>query len=389
MGDDAGVPWAGTILAHDRRFAEGAVVPPIFQTSLFTFESYDQALRTFAGEERRPVYSRVGNPTVAELEAKLAALEGAEAARGFASGMAAISGAILANVRAGERIVAVRHLYPDTYRLMEILLPRLGIRTAYVDGADPAAVAAALPGASLLYLESPTSWLFETQELARLAELARRHGALTLIDNSWATPIFQKPLRHGVDLVVHTASKYISGHSDTVAGVVAGRRELIDRLDATVVPYLGAKLSPFDAWLLIRGLRTLELRLAAHERQALAVARWLEARLEVTRVRHPALEGRVDGLELSGSSGLFSVELREDLVIERFVDALRLFKLGVSWGGHESLVFPAEITLRQAGGASSAQAFGVSPRTVRLHVGLERVQDLIGDLEQALVAASG
>lgn len=379
--------WAGTMLAHDPRFAEGAVVPPIFQTSLFTFESYAQALRAFAGEERRPIYSRVGNPTVAEFEAKVAALEGAEAARGFASGMAAISGAVLAHVRAGERIVAVRHLYPDTYRFFELLLPRLGIRADYVDGADPAAVAAALPGARLLYLESPTSWLFETQDLARLAAIAGEHGTLTVIDNSWATPIFQRPLRHGIDLVVHTASKYLSGHSDTVAGVVAGRRELIAALDAGVVPYLGAKLSPFDAWLLIRGMRTLEIRLRAHERQALAVARWLADRPEVTRVRHPALEGRIDGLQLTGSSGLFSFELADGLIVERFVDALRLFKLGVSWGGHESLVFPAEITLRQAGGANSARAFGVSPRTIRLHVGLERVADLLADLETALVAA--
>jgi cystathionine beta-lyase len=387
MQDDARALWAGTILAHDPPFAEGAVVPPIFQTSLFTFESYAQALRTFAGEERRPVYTRVGNPTVAELEAKLAALEGAEAARGFASGMAAVSGAVLANVQAGERIVAVRHLYPDSYRLFELLLSRLGIRVDYVDGADAHAVAAALPGARLLYLESPTSWLFETQDLALLAEVARRHGVLTVIDNSWATPIFQRPLQHGIDLVLHTASKYLSGHSDTVAGVVAGRRELIDQLDAGVVPCLGAKLSPFDAWLLIRGMRTLELRLRAHERQALAVARWLQARPEVTRVRHPALEGRVDGRQLTGSSGLFSLELRDDLVVERFVDALRLFRLGVSWGGHESLVFPAEITLKQAGGANSARTFGVSPRTVRLHVGLERVEDLIQDLEGALAAA--
>lgn len=378
----------GTILAHDGRHPYDAVVPPIVQTSLFTFASYQEALRTFAGDDKRSIYSRVGNPTVAEFERRVAALEGAEAARGFASGMAAISGAVLANVSAGERIVAVRHLYPDTYRLFETLLPRFGIRTDYVDGGDLAAIAAALPGARLLYLESPTSWVFETQDLAAIGALARRHGVLTIIDNSWATPLLQQPLRHGIDLVVHTASKYLSGHSDTVAGVVAGSTERVARLDAGVIPYLGAKLSPFDAWLLVRGLRTLEVRLRAHEQRALVVARWLAGRPEVIRVRHPALDGRVDGRQLLGSSGLFSFELRDGLSVERFVDALRLFRLGVSWGGHESLVFPAEITLRQAGGPSSARDFGVSPRTIRLHVGLETVADLLADLQRALAASA-
>lgn len=378
----------GTILAHDPPHPYGAVVPPIVQTSLFTFASYAEALRTFAGEERRSIYSRVGNPTVAEFEQRVAMLEGAEAARGFASGMAAISAAVLANVSAGDRILAVRHLYPDSYRLFETLLPRFDIRTDYVDGADLAAVERALPGARLLYLESPTSWVFETQDLVAIGALAHQHGVLTVIDNSWATPILQQPLRHGIDLVVHTASKYLSGHSDTVAGVVAGGAALIGRLDAAVIPYLGAKLSPFEAWLLVRGLRTLEVRLRAHEQRALAVARWLAGRSEVTRIRNPALDGKVDGRQLHGSSGLFSFELRDGLSVERFVDALRLFRLGVSWGGHESLVFPAEITLRQAGAANSARAFAVSPRLIRLHVGLETLADLLADLERALVAAA-
>jgi cystathionine beta-lyase/cystathionine gamma-synthase len=388
--DDDGLALdPGTILAHDTDVPGDAVVPPIFQTSLFTFPSYDAAMAAFRGEERRPVYSRVGNPTNAAFEAKIAALEGAEAARGFASGMAAISAAVLSQVGAGDRIVCVRHVYPDAYRLFETTLRRFGVRVDYVDGRDLAAIERALPGARLLYLESPTSWVFEVQDLAAIARLARAHGVVTIVDNSWASPIFQRPLLHGIDLVVHSASKYLSGHSDTVAGVVAGRRQLVERIDGEVLPFLGSKLAPFEGWLLLRGLRTLELRLRAAQARGLAVARFLAERPEATRIHHPALAGAVDGVQLTGASSLFSFELAEGLSVRRFVDGLRLFKLGVSWGGHESLVFPAEITHQQTGGPNSAKAFGVSPRTIRLHVGLESTADLLTDLEAALAAAAG
>ena len=378
----------GTVLAHDDDTPYHAVVPPLFQTSLFIFESYEEALATYRGDRRRPVYSRVGNPTNEVFETKLAALEGAEAARGFASGMAAISAAVLGQLGAGDRLVCVRHVYPDAYRLFEVTLRRFGIRTDYVDGGDLDAVARALPGARLLYLESPTSWVFEVQDLAAIAGLARAEGVVTVVDNSWASPIFQNPLAQGIDLVLHSASKYLSGHSDTVAGVVAGRRDLIERINAEVLPYLGGKLAPFDAWLLIRGLRTLEIRMQAAQARGLQVARWLEGRSEVTRLHHPALAGRVDGRQLRGASSLFSIELAPGLDISRFIDGLRLFRLGVSWGGHESLVFPAEITHQQQGGPNSARDFGVSPRTVRLHVGLESPADLLADLEGALRAAA-
>jgi cystathionine beta-lyase/cystathionine gamma-synthase len=377
-----------TLLAHDPdAFPDHAVVPPIVQSSLFTFPTYEAMRAAFAGELRHPVYSRVGNPTTAFFEAKMVALEGAEAARGFASGMAAISGAVLSVVRAGDRVVCVRHVYPDAYRFFEVMLPRLGVSVEYVDGGDPEAVARALPGARLLYLESPTSWVFETQDLEALTALARAHDALTVLDNSWATPVFQNPLRHGVDLVLHSASKYLSGHSDTVAGVVCGRRELLDAMQRTVVPYLGAKLAPFEAWLLVRGLRTLAVRMRSQEERGLAVARRLAEHPRVERVLHPALLGRVDGRQLRGSSSLFSVELDGAVDVRRFCDALRLFRLGVSWGGHESLVVPAAVALEQAAGPNSVHDFGVGPRVVRLHVGLERVEDLVADLEGALATA--
>jgi cystathionine beta-lyase/cystathionine gamma-synthase len=388
MNDELDWSEAATVLAHDPQFAEGAVVSPIYQTSLFTFESYAQMQATFAGRSYRTIYSRVGNPTTAVFEDKLARLEGAQAARAFASGMAAISSAVLSQVQSGDRIVCVRHVYPDVYRFFEVLLPRMGIRVDYVDGRDSDAMARALVGASLLYLESPTSWVFDVQDIGRLSAIARHEGATAIVDNSWASPIFQRPLAHGADLVLHSASKYLGGHSDTVAGVVAGSTELIGKINRLVLPYLGAKLAPFDGWLLVRGMRTLEIRMRAHERSAVAVATAMQEHPAVVRVLHPALDGTVDGSQLTGSSGLFSIELEAGVDVPRFCDALRLFKMGVSWGGHESLVMPAAIVHEQAAaGPNSAIDFGVGPRIVRLHVGLEATQDLIDDLTRALRAA--
>ncbi len=382
-------PWidrASTIVAHDGAQPFDAVVPPIVQTSLFTFSSFADMADTYAGKKRRPVYSRTTNPTVDAFEAKMAALESTDAAIGFPSGMAAISGAVLAFVEPGDRIVAVRHLYPDAYRLFETLLKRLKVRVDYVDGADPAAVEAALPGAKILYMESPTSWTMEAHDIGALAAAARRHGAIGIIDNSWATPVFQQPATLGVDLVVHSASKYIGGHSDTVAGVVAGRADLIDTIRRTICPYIGAKLAPFEAWLLLRGLRTLPARLLRHQASAIAIAQRLADHGAVTKLHHPALRGPLPP-GLHGTSGLFSFEFDPAIDIPRFCDALRYFKIGVSWGGHESLVVPALVTRGQAAGPNSAVDFGVPETMVRLHVGLESPDVLWNDLATAITSA--
>jgi cystathionine beta-lyase/cystathionine gamma-synthase len=379
---------ASLIAAHDDGNAFDAVVPPIVQTSLFTFSTYDEMLQTYRGEKVRPTYTRGLNPTVRLFEEMLARLEGAEDAIGFTSGMSAISSAVLSFVEPGDRIVAVRHIYPDAFRLFGTLLKRMRIEVTYVDGRDEEAVAKALPGATLFYMESPTSWVMETHDVGALTALAKSRGIPTIIDNSWASPIFQRPLSLGVDLVVHSASKYLGGHSDTVAGVVAGSAELIGALNRIVLPYLGAKLAPLEGWLLVRGLRTLELRMRAHERSALAVATALRDHPAVVRVLHPVFDGTVDGRQLTGSSGLFSIEVDRGVDVPRFCDALRLFKMGVSWGGHESLVMPAAVVHEQAAvGPNSAIDFGVSPRIVRLHVGLEATGDLIDDLTQAIAAA--
>ena len=378
---------ASLIVAHDETHAFEAVVPPLVQTSLFTFSSYDEMVSTYRGEKVRPVYTRGLNPTVRLFEEMLAKLEGAEDALGFASGMSAISSTVLSFVSPGDRIVAVRHVYPDAFRLFGTFMQRMNIEVVYVDGRDEAAVEKAMPGAKLFYMESPTSWVMEAHDVGALAAIGKRHGAVTVIDNSWASPVFQQPISLGVDLVVHSASKYLGGHSDVVSGVVAGSKAMIDRIRAETYPYLGGKMSPFDAWLLIRGLRTLPLRMKAHQASALDIATRLQALDVVEKVCHPGLANRLPP-GLHGTSGLFSFIFKEGVDVRAFADRLKLFKLGVSWGGHESLIVPGEVVLEQKAQPNSAHTFGISARSVRLHVGLEGTEALWNDLEPAIKAAS-
>jgi cystathionine beta-lyase/cystathionine gamma-synthase len=361
-----------------------AASPPIFQTSLFTFDNYAAIEAVFAGRSDDFIYSRGNNPTVEEFERLIAMLEGAEAARGFSSGTGAITAALLAFVEAGDRIVAVRNVYNDVYCLFTKLLGKFGVTVDYVDASDPAKVAAVLPGAKLLYLENPTSMVFETQDIAALAALARQHGALTMIDNSWATPLFQKPILHGVDLVIHAASKYLGGHSDTVAGVVAGSKAHIARINRMTYPYLGAKLSPFEAWLLLRGMRTLPLRMAQHMKSGLVLAERLKNHRAIARVRHPAFSDHPGKASLTGFSGLFAFDVAAAIDVPAFVDALRHIRLGVSWGGAETLIVPAQAPLRLPEESNSFVRFGVTDRTIRFAVGLEDPDLLWSDLDQAL-----
>lgn len=363
----------------------GSPTPPIYQTSLFTFDTYEEMLERFAERSDHPLYSRVDNPTVREFEQLMANAEGAERAAAFASGMAAISAALFAYVKPGERIASVRNVYPDAYRLFERLMRPLGIEVTYHDVGEFAANPDLLEGVKVAYLESPVSVTFEVVDLDQVVENARRHGTLTMIDNSWATPCFQKPLAHGIDMVLHSCSKYISGHSDTVAGVICGSQTAMEAITDISVPLLGGRLAALDAFLLIRGLRTLELRMERHNRSTEFIAAKLAAHPLVDRINLPRAG---DIPSLTGHSGLFSIELSAQVEIARFCNALKLFNLGVSWGGFESLVLPISAGQAQKSERNALNEFGISPSLVRLNVGLEDAENLWADLEAALHQAS-
>lgn len=370
-----------TLLAAAASGFGGAVAPPIVQTSLFTFDSYQAFEDRMAGRSGDPLYTRVQNPTVAAFENLMAKAEEGEAAVGFASGMAAISSTVLAFVRPGDRIACIEHVYPDAYRLFERMLRPFGIGVSYHSVEEFQNDPDLLKGVRLAYLESPNSVVFQTLDLAAVAAHARRHGTLTVVDNSWATPLFQRPLTLGIDIVVHSASKYLSGHSDTVAGVVVAGNDLIGRIRDLTLTLLGGKLAPFEAFLLTRGLRTLGPRMRQHQETATIFVDRLSAHPKVTAVLSPG-PNSVPGL--TGRSGLLSLELDESVDIPRLADALNLFRLGVSWGGFESLVLPTRIGLAQAGEQNSMQRFGVSDRILRLSLGLEDPNDLWADFEAAL-----
>lgn len=370
-----------TTLAAVLDDVHGAIVPPIVQTSLFAFENYQAFEDRMAGRSEQAIYTRVQNPTVAAFEGLMAKAEQGDGAVGFASGIAAITSTLLAFLKPGDRVACVEHVYPDTYKFMEQMLRPFGIETTYhtvqAFEEDPDL----LKGVALAYLESPSSVIFAALDLGKVAQHAKRHGALTMIDNSWATPIFQKPLTLGIDIVVHSASKYISGHSDTVAGVVVSSKAHIAKIRDLTLPLLGAKLAPFEAFLLVRGLRTLNARMMQHQATANLFVDRLATLPQVRKIHSPGANHVVG---LTGRSGLMSIEFDESVDIQKFSDALQHFRLGVSWGGFESLILPAKVGLAQVGEQNSMQKFGVSPQLVRLSLGLEDPEDLWADFNAAL-----
>jgi methionine-gamma-lyase len=366
-----------------------AVSSPIWQTS--TFRADSSAHFADIATQARPAefYTRYGNPTHREAEATIAALEGGQAALLAASGMGAIFTAILCNLRAGDHVVAQRNLYAGTNTLIEELLPRWNIEHTFVEQTDAANFAEVLrPNTKLIYVETPTNPLMRITDLRAVARLGRERQITTMVDNTFATPINQRPLEFGIDVCVHSATKYLGGHSDITAGVVVGSREFVERAWKFGL-VAGAVLSPFDGWLLLRGLRTLGLRVERHNQNALAVARFLEAHPKVERVHYPGLESHpqheLARRQMSGFTGMLGVELRGDFrAAEKFIASLKLAMNAASLGGYETLVVhPAAMWGQQLSAAQRA-AMGVSDRLVRISVGLEDEADLIKDFAQAL-----
>jgi cystathionine beta-lyase/cystathionine gamma-synthase len=374
-------------LGEDRERYFNAVAPPVMQTSIFAFKDVAAMRHSVKREYDDPFYSRGNNPTVEMLRKKLAALEGAEDALVFASGSAAIATAVTGNINAGEHIVSVAKPYSWTGKLLSEWLPRFGVTTTFVDGTRVEHFAEAIrPNTKLIYLESPNSLTFELQDIEAVAALAKKHGITTIIDNSYASPLYQQPVAMGVDVVIHSASKYIGGHSDVVAGVVCGTGAMMRKLFAAEYMTFGGIISPMNAWLLLRGLRTLPLRLERISDSTARVVQFLENHPQVEKVCYPFSEShpqhQLACRQMKRGTGLFTIALRTRQIpqVETFCNALKRFILAVSWGGYESLVFPSCVTL-DAGAYDPGQ---VQVNLVRLYIGLEDPQLLIEDLGQAL-----
>lgn len=364
-----------------------AIVPPIFQNTLHVFDKMDDYLNfDESTNEDDFVYMRVNNPTTSILEKKIAALEGGEAAICLGSGMAAISSAIMANITTNSHIIAVKSSYGPTYRFLTEYLKKFNIEVSFVEGDNIEEFEEAIKeNTTLIYLESPSSIVFKLQDLKAVAKLAKSKGIRTIIDNSWASPVNQKPIELGIDIVVHTISKYLCGHSDVTAGVIVSNKETIRDIKNNERELYGGVLGPFQSWLVIRGLRTLNIRLKQHEETAMHITKYLETHPKIKKVYYPGLKShpqyKLGKSQMSGYGGLFSLELNTSLEgAKKFVDTLSLFNIGVSWGGYESLVMMPFAKYDK----ETAEYFNVSPSMIRMYTGLESVTALQEDIEQAL-----
>ena len=382
-----------TILCHDaERKYEGAVVPPIFQNSLFTFPDWEAIDQAFDARQEHFIYSRGKNPTVDFAEKKLAEIAHADRAILFTSGMAAISAAILYCVKPNSHIITVKNVYGPTSNFMSnYLKEKLNVETTYISGESVDEFKENIrKNTALIYLESPSSALFSLQDLEAVASLAKANHIKTICDNTWATPLFQRTLDLGIDFEVHSVTKYLCGHSDVVAGVVMGKQQDMEDLFSREYEWLGGKISPFEAWLLIRSLRTLPIRMQQHQENAMKVAQFLEKHPQVEVVRYPGLPSfpqyELGRKQMTGYSSLLSFQLKTNDInqVKTFYNALKMFHRGVSWGGFESLAYaPAISYLKELAPEQFAQ-MGISLGDIRISVGLEFAEDLIADLEQAL-----
>jgi cystathionine beta-lyase/cystathionine gamma-synthase len=368
----------------------GPVAPEIYQTSTFEVADNEEQIRVTTTDR---YYTRWGNPTITLAEQTVAALEGTEAALVFASGMGAITTTILSLLKAGDHVVAQRDLYGGVTKFFSEWLPRLGIETTLVDTTECELYARAIrPNTKLLYLESPTNPALRIVDMKKMTALARQHGLISMIDSTFGTPINQHPAEYGMDLVMHSGTKYLSGHADLTCGVISGRRDLIEHVGETRKT-LGNCMDPHAAWLLIRGLKTLAVRVARQNENALRVAEFLEQHAKVRRVHYPFLKSHpqyaIARQQMSGGSGMVTFEVDgsgDDA--RRVSEAMKLFTLATSLGGVESLVSIPVLTSHAMISAEQRAQMGVTEQMVRLSVGIEAVEDQIEDLERALEAVN-
>jgi len=372
--------------AEERDEYFSAIAPPIIQTSNFAFKKVDDLRKSFEDEYSTWLYSRGLNPTVEILRKKLAALDGAEDCLVFNSGASAIFASVLANVKSGDHIVSVRHPYTWAKKMFNEILPRFNVSTTYVDGRDIKNFEVATKeNTTLYYLESPNSWMFELQDLKAVAALAKEKNIITICDNSFCSPLYQKPIEYGIDLVLQSATKYIGGHSDVVAGVLSGSRKMIEKIFNSEFLNIGSGIQPFNAWLLIRGLRTLPMRLERITNTTNKVAAYLKQQPLVEKIIFPFDEDfeqyALAKQQMKGACGLLSFFIKAGNVetIERFCESLKHILMAVSWGGHESLIIPGCASIKR----EQFDASNASHRMFRLYCGLEDADYIIADLEQA------
>jgi cystathionine beta-lyase/cystathionine gamma-synthase len=374
-------------LGEDREHYFNAIAPPIIQTSNFSFKKVADLSKVFEDEMGGYLYSRGLNPTVDILRKKLAALDGAEDCLVFNNGAAAIFAGIFANIKSGDHIVSVKAPYTWVQRMFDIILPRFKVTVTYIDGTTIENWKnATKENTTFYYLESPNSWDFALQPIREVAAFAKTKNIKTLIDNSYCTPLYQKPIEMGIDIAMQTATKYIGGHSDTLGGVLCGSHAMMKKIFDSEYLNIGSGIQPFNAWLLIRGLRTLPARIERITNTTLAVVNFIKHHPKVEKVLFPLDESfsqySLASQQMKGACGLFTFVLknksRESVV--QFCESLQHIMMAVSWGGHESLVIPKCAGIKP----EDFDPENTEHRYIRMYAGLEEASYLINDLEQAL-----
>ena len=372
----------------------GSLATPLYQTSTFIFDNAQQGADRFAGQSDGFIYTRLGNPTTRQLEMRVAAMEGMEDAAATATGMAAVSAALLTNLQAGDHLISSKAVYGCSFALMNHMLKKFGIEVTFVDMTQPENIHAAVKhNTKLIFLETPINPNLVVLDLEKVCSIAKRHQLLTVVDNTFLTPVLQQPAQFGADIVIHSATKYLNGHGDVVAGMVCSSSEMIETIKLTTLKDIGATISPHDAWLILRGMKTLPIRMERHCSNAQKVAEFLEQHPAVNQVFYPGLPSHSGhqfiGKQMKAAGGVIAFELNTDLKGgANFIDNMQLFSIAVSLGDAESLIqHPASMTHSPYEPEERIEA-GISDSLIRISVGLEDVNDIIADLRQSLTKVS-
>jgi len=375
---------------NDEQF--GSLATPLYQTSTFIFKDAAQGAARFAGEEEGYIYSRLGNPTTRQLEQRVAAMEGMEDAAATATGMGAVSGVLLANLQAGDHLISSKAVYGCSFALMNHMLKRFGIEVSFVDMTEPQNIEQAIQkNTKMIFLETPINPNLVVLDLEKIANIAKKHQLISVVDNTFLTPVLQQPAKFGIDIVIHSATKYLNGHGDVVAGIICGSKEMIGEIKMTALKDIGATMSPHDAWLILRGIKTLPIRMERHCNNAQRVAEFLEKHPKIDKVYYPGLAShdgyKFIGNQMKAAGGVIAFEIKGNIKDgENFINKTELFSLAVSLGDAESLIqHPASMT-HSPYSPEERLAAGISDSLIRVSIGLENVEDIIADLEQSLTA---